>query len=143
MGLVGESGCGKTTLGRCIVRAYQPTDGELNYHEQAGSETSKNTQADHVTDLAQLKERDLVLYRRQIQMIFQDSFGSLNPRMTLLQLIGEPLKVNGVKDSNEIKDRVAELLRVVGLRPEYMVRYPHAFSGGQRQRIGIAPCINP
>jgi len=141
MGLVGESGCGKTTLGRCIVRAYKPTDGELIYYEQTDSETAHRTKVNGTTDLAQLRARELRLYRRQIQMIFQDPFGSLNPRMTLLQLIGEPLKVNGVSSNQAIKDRVAELLRVVGLRPEYMTRYPHAFSGGQRQRIGIARAL--
>ncbi len=134
MGLVGESGCGKTTLGRCIVRAWPPTAGEiLFYGDNPGDE--------RITDLAQLSVAELRPFRRQIQMIFQDPFGSLNPRMTLLQLIGEPLKVNGVNDGKAIKERVAELLRVVGLRPEYMTRYPHAFSGGQRQRIGIARAL--
>lgn len=140
MGLVGESGCGKTTLGRCIVRAYKPTAGELIYHEDTESETASRSNGS-TTDLAELSPRALRLYRRQIQMIFQDPFSSLNPRMTLLQLIGEPLKVNGVNNSKAIKERVAELLRVVGLRPEYMNRYPHAFSGGQRQRIGIARAL--
>jgi peptide/nickel transport system ATP-binding protein len=130
LGLVGESGCGKTTLGRCIVRAYEPTAGSIIYHDGQGA-----------VDLAPLNERDLRPYRRDIQMIFQDPFSSLNPRMTLLQLIGEPLRVNTHQSAQEIKDRVAELLRVVGLRPEYMSRYPHAFSGGQRQRIGIARAL--
>ncbi len=133
LGLVGESGCGKTTLGRCIVRAYQPTAGEILF----GGEGSDKG----VTDLARLSGVELRPFRRQIQMIFQDPFGSLNPRMTLLQLIGEPLKVNGVKDGNVIKERVAALLSVVGLRSETMTRYPHAFSGGQRQRIGIARAL--
>ncbi len=134
MGLVGESGCGKTTLGRCIVRAWPPTAGEILFYEDKKS-------GERITDLAQLSVSELRPFRRQIQMIFQDPFGSLNPRMTLLQLIGEPLKVNGVKDGGAIKERAAELLRVVGLRPEYMTRYPHAFSGGQRQRIGIARAL--
>ena len=134
MGLVGESGCGKTTLGRCIVRAWPPTAGEILFYEDKKSDEC-------ITDLAPLSAAELRPFRRQIQMIFQDPFGSLNPRMTLLQLIGEPLKVNGVKDGDAIKERVAELLRVVGLRPEYMTRYPHAFSGGQRQRIGIARAL--
>ncbi|MBK8021210.1 MAG: dipeptide ABC transporter ATP-binding protein [Chloroflexi bacterium] len=131
LGLVGESGCGKTTLGRCIVRAYQPTSGEIRYRDKAGQEI----------DLAPLSERELRRFRPDIQMIFQDPFGSLNPRMTLLHLIGEPLRVNKMGNDREIKDRVADLLRVVGLRPEYMTRYPHAFSGGQRQRIGIARAL--
>jgi len=133
LGLVGESGCGKTTLGRCVVRAYEPTDGSILYYQQ--------DKPDSPVNLAQLPEHELRPYRRNIQMIFQDPFGSLNPRMTLLQLIGEPLIVNAVAKGQGVKDRVAELLHVVGLRPEYMNRYPHAFSGGQRQRIGIARAL--
>ncbi len=138
MGLVGESGCGKTTLGRCIVRAYVPTSGELVYYE-ADAEFGGDG-AGHI-DLSQLSERELRPYRRQIQMIFQDPFSSLNPRMTLLQIVGEPLRVNGVRSSKQIRERVADLLKVVGLRSEHMSRYPHAFSGGQRQRIGIARAL--
>jgi peptide/nickel transport system ATP-binding protein len=134
LGLVGESGCGKTTLGRCIVRAYEPTSGNINYFEADRGQQ-------HV-DLATLNERELRYYRQQIQMIFQDPYGSLNPRMTLLQLIGEPLTVNGIARGREMKDRVASLLQEVGLRPEHMMRYPHAFSGGQRQRIGIARALS-
>jgi peptide/nickel transport system ATP-binding protein len=131
LGLVGESGCGKTTLGRCIVRAYKPTAGAIRYYSDGSS----------TVNLAPLSEGELRPYRRDIQMIFQDPFSSLNPRMTLLQLIGEPLKVNTNISNREVRERVAELLRVVGLRPEYMTRYPHAFSGGQRQRIGIARAL--
>jgi len=133
LGLVGESGCGKTTLGRCIVRAYKPTSGEINYYKDENTE--------QITDLALLDERSLRQYRQQIQMIFQDPYGSLNPRMTLLQLIGEPLIVNNIAHGSEVKERVAHLLKEVGLRPEHMMRYPHAFSGGQRQRIGIARAL--
>ncbi len=128
LGLVGESGCGKTTIGRCIVRAYVPTEGQILYRAGEGG----------FIDLASLPENELKPYHRQIRMIFQDPYSSLNPRMTLLELVGEPLKVNGIARGKELEDRVAALLRRVGLRPEYMRRYPHAFSGGERQRIGIA-----
>jgi peptide/nickel transport system ATP-binding protein len=131
LGLVGESGCGKTTAGRCILRAYQPTGGQLLYGEVNGK----------VVDLAHLSNRQLKPYRRQIRMIFQDPFSSLNPRMTVLDIIGDPLKVNKIARGTELEDRVASLLRRVGLRPEYMRRYPHAFSGGERQRIGIARAL--
>jgi peptide/nickel transport system ATP-binding protein len=131
LGLVGESGCGKTTTSRLILRGYDPTGGEIQFKDRRRG----------WVDIARLDKGQMKGLRRNIQMIFQDPYSSLNPRMTLLQIVGEPLLVNGVAKGNELKDRVAHLLSVVGLRPEYMVRYPHAFSGGQRQRIGIARAL--
>jgi len=131
LGLVGESGCGKTTAARCILRAHAPTSGEMLFQTADGS----------VVDLARLSRQELRPLRPQIQMIFQDPYGSLNPRMAILDIVGEPLAVNGMKDRRERVKRVAELLRLVGLRPEYMQRFPHSFSGGQRQRIGIARAL--
>ncbi len=131
LGLVGESGCGKTTVSRCILRAIDPTGGQVLYR----------TRDDRVVDLAPMSRQELAPFRKEIQMIFQDPFGSLNPRMTLLDNVGEPLLVNGVRSRKERTERVAELLRLVGLRPEFMHRFPHAFSGGQRQRIGIARAL--
>jgi len=133
LGLVGESGCGKSTVARSILRAFPPSDGEIIFHAENGEKI----------DIARLDKSDMQQMRREIQYIFQDPYSSLNPRMTLLQNVGEPLIVNNVAkpNSQELKDRVAELLRVVGLRPEYMIRYPHAFSGGQRQRVGVARAL--
>jgi peptide/nickel transport system ATP-binding protein len=132
LGLVGESGCGKTTASRCILRALVPTSGEMIFRTKEGTSV----------DLAKLSRAQLRPLRPQMQMIFQDPYGSLNPRMTLFDIVGEPMLVNGVKDRKERVERVAEMLRLVGLRPEYMQRYPHAFSGGQRQRIGIARALS-
>ncbi|NPV06421.1 MAG: dipeptide ABC transporter ATP-binding protein [Anaerolineae bacterium] len=131
LGLVGESGCGKTTTGRCILRAVEPTSGEVIFHDQDLGPV----------DVARADKDTVRQLRRNMQMIFQDPYSSLNPRMTLLDIVGEPLVVNKVARGSELEDRVAELLRLVGLRPEYMRRYPHAFSGGQRQRIGIARAL--
>lgn len=131
LGLVGESGCGKSTTGRVILRAYNPSAGEVWFNDKRLGKV--NIPALDANQLKQL--------RMNIQMIFQDPYSSLNPRMTLLQIVGEPLLVNGVAKGQELQDRVAGLLRVVGLRPEYMTRYPHAFSGGQRQRIGVARAL--
>ena len=131
VGLVGESGCGKTTVGRCLLRAYQPTGGEMRYRTRDG----------HVVDLAQLDNRGLRPYRRDVRMIFQDPYSSLNPRMTVYELVSEVLTVNRICSGKETEDRVATTLRRVGLRPEYMRRYPHAFSGGERQRIVIARAL--
>ena len=135
LSLVGESGCGKSTTARSIIRAYEPTGGEILFKTEDGD----------FIDLAQLSLTELRPMRRQLQMIFQDPFSSLNPRMNIYEIISEPLLVHGIGSSSEREDRVAELLRVVRLRPEYMRRYPHAFSGGQRQRIGIARAlaVNP
>ena len=131
LALVGESGCGKTTTSRCILRAYHPTAGQIMFRTEEGE----------MVDVAGLSRKELRVLRRQMQMIFQDPFSSLNARMTLLDIIGEPMLVYGIGDATERQDRVAELLQIVGLRPEYMKRYPHAFSGGQRQRIGIARAL--
>ncbi len=130
LSLVGESGCGKTTTSRCILRAITPTAGQILLRDN-----------DEVVDVAAVPRSRLRSLRRQMQMIFQDPYSSLNPRMTLLDIVGEPLYVHGVGNLQERTDRVVELLRLVGLRPEYMRRYPHAFSGGQRQRIGIARAL--
>ena len=127
LGLVGESGCGKTTTGRTIVRAYAPTEGQILYHSNGKS-----------VDLASLDRREMKPYKKDIQMIFQDPFSSLNPRMTVLEIIGEPLLVNNIAHGRDLEDRVKHLLDVVGLKVQYLKRYPHAFSGGQRQRIGVA-----
>ncbi len=131
LSLVGESGCGKSTTARSIIRAYEPTAGEILFKTEDGDSI----------DLAQLSLVEMRPIRRQLQMIFQDPFSSLNPRMNIYEIISEPLLVHGIGTSSEREDRVAELLRVVRLRPEYMRRYPHAFSGGQRQRIGIARAL--
>ncbi len=131
LGLVGESGCGKTTTGRLIIRAYEPTGGEIWFNDRKLGRVN----------VSELNDHQLHQMRMNMQMIFQDPYSSLNPRLTLLQIVGEPLLVNGVAKGSELQDRVAELLRVVGLRPEYMTRYPHAFSGGQRQRIGVARAL--
>ncbi len=131
LGLVGESGCGKTTVARCILRAHAPTGGEILFRTSAGG----------VVDLARLSRQDLRSVRPQIQMIFQDPYASLNPRMTIADIVGEPLLVNGMRDRRVRTERVADLLQLVGLRPEFMQRFPHAFSGGQRQRIGIARAL--
>ncbi|RPI86792.1 MAG: dipeptide ABC transporter ATP-binding protein [Chloroflexi bacterium] len=131
LGLVGESGCGKTTVSRCILRAHPPTSGEILFREANGK----------VTDLAPLDRHELRRFRPQMQMIFQDPFGSLNPRMTIFEIVSEPLYVNGIRSKAERTEKTAELLKLVGLRSEFMQRYPHAFSGGQRQRIGIARAL--
>lgn len=131
LSLVGESGCGKTTTSRCILRAVNPSAGQIFFHT-----TNQN-----VVELVGLSKAELRPLRRQMQMIFQDPFSSLNPRMTVLEIISEPLAVNGVNSRQERRDRVEELLKMVQLPPEFMNRYPHAFSGGQRQRIGIARAL--
>ena len=131
VGLVGESGCGKSTVGNCILRLLDPDSGKILYHDGQGG----------TVDLATLSQKALLPYRRKIQMIFQDPYSSLDPRMTTREIISEPLITFHACPKSEMKNRVAELMQKVGLRPEYMQRYPLAFSGGQRQRIGIARAI--
>jgi len=131
LGLVGESGCGKTTAAHTIMRGLEPTGGQVIFHDRVLG----------AVDLAAADKDTLYHVRRNMQMVFQDPQSSLNPRMTLLDLIGEPLVIYDVAKGQDLVDRVAELLKRVGLRPEYMRRFPHAFSGGQRQRIGIARAL--
>jgi peptide/nickel transport system ATP-binding protein len=131
LGIVGESGSGKTTLGRCVLRILQPTAGSVRFQSRTAGEV----------DLATLPERALKPYWGEIRMVFQDPFASLNPRMTIFQIIAEPLVNNHIARGRELEDRVATLMRKVGLSPDMLRRYPHAFSGGQRQRIGIARAI--
>ncbi len=126
LGLVGESGCGKSTIGRCLLRLYEPTAGQILFRG---------------TDVGQLRRRDLTRLRTKIQMIFQDPYSSLNPRLRVREIIGEALRVHGLAKEGEWKDRVRELLAEVGLQPDHMPRYPHEFSGGQRQRIGVARAL--
>ncbi len=131
LGLVGESGCGKTTTGRCVMQAIMPTSGEVMFTDP------------HLgrVDVSKLENQQLRSIRSSMRMIFQDPYASLNPRMTLLDIVGAPLRAMGIAHGKILEDRVAEMLQMVGLRPEYMRRYPHAFSGGQRQRIGLARAL--
>jgi len=130
LGLVGESGCGKTTTGRSILRGITPTAGEVRFRSERGW-----------VDLAKLSERELRPLRTEMQMIFQDPFSSLNPRMTVGDIVGEPLLIHGIGNKTERTQKVMAMLEKVGLKPEHRTRYPHAFSGGQRQRIGIARAL--
>jgi oligopeptide transport system ATP-binding protein len=126
LGLVGESGCGKSTTGRTILQLYKPTSGDVHFEG---------------IDLVRLKGEELRKMRRKMQMIFQDPYASLNPRMTVADIVGEPLMVHNVANAQEIKERVEHLLEVVKLSPSFADRYPHEFSGGQRQRIGVARAL--
>ena len=130
LGLVGESGCGKTTLGRCLLRVIEPTDGDIQFRFN-----------DLSFDFRKLNPKELRSMRKYAQMIFQDPYSSLNPRMTVMDIIAEPLRVNNLASGSELQDRVRELVDTVGLDVKHMKRYPHAFSGGQRQRIGIARAL--
>lgn len=126
LGLVGESGCGKSTTGRTVLQLYRPTSGSVHFNG---------------VDLVALKGEELRVIRRKMQMIFQDPYASLNPRMTVGEIVGEPLVVHNVAKQKEIEERVANLLELVGLNPAFSKRYPHEFSGGQRQRIGVARAL--
>ncbi len=134
LGLVGESGCGKTTLGKTILQLYKPTEGEMVYHFEGAPK-----------DLASLNKEDMDEARKKIQIVFQDPHSSLNPSFTIYQSLSDPLKKFGVKTKNERRKIIGDILEAVNMRREYMDRFPHEFSGGQRQRIGIARalCINP
>lgn len=126
LGLVGESGCGKSTVGRCLLRLHEPTSGEIQFEGQ---------------NIVGLGNREMQKLRREMQIIFQDPYASLNPRLNVFSTVSEPLKIHGIGDKTEQKERVADLLKKVGLESDYMFRYPHEFSGGQRQRIGIARAL--
>lgn len=126
LGLVGESGCGKSTVGRCLLRLHEPTSGDVLFEGR---------------NIVDLSHKEMQGLRKEMQIIFQDPYASLNPRLSILSIVSEPLKIHGVSSKQERKDRVADLLSKVGLDPNYMNRYPHEFSGGQRQRIGIARAL--
>ena len=126
LGVVGESGCGKSTLGRLLVRLHDPTSGSIVFDG---------------TDITTLSRRQLRPFRRQMQMIFQDPYASLNPRKRVVQLVGDPFRIHGEGSPGEVRRRVQDLLEVVGLSPDHINRYPHEFSGGQRQRIGVARAL--
>jgi peptide/nickel transport system ATP-binding protein len=132
LGLVGESGCGKTTLGRCILRAIEPTSGEVYFHMQPGKPP---------VEMLSLDKRELKEIRSQMALVFQNPYSSLDPRMTVLQIVAEPLLLSGMR-MEEAREHVKELMEMVGLEIKHMNRYPHAFSGGQRQRIGIARALS-
>lgn len=130
LGLVGESGCGKSTIGKCVLRGIEPTAGEVKLRLNG-----------EMVDITTLKRKELRAIRRHMQMIFQDPYSSLDPRMTVLEIVGEPLIAPNLMQGQELRDRVAYLMEIVGLEVKYLRRYPHAFSGGQRQRLGIARAL--
>lgn len=130
LGLVGESGCGKTTTARCILRAYEPTAGEVLFRRDG-----------ELVNIFQVPRKEMKGLRREMQIIFQDPFSSLNPRMTVMDIVSEPLVIHGIAKGAELKSQVHQLLEAVGLKAQHMNRYPYAFSGGQRQRIGIARAL--
>ncbi|MGQ9623125.1 MAG: ABC transporter ATP-binding protein [Candidatus Caldatribacteriaceae bacterium] len=131
LGLVGESGCGKTTLGRCIARLIEPTGGKVWFRKSSGERVELTK-----LDLKTLKE-----LRREIRMIFQDPYSSLDPRLTVMEIVGEPMKIHGIAEGRDLEERVKALLEIVGLKAQHMRRYAYEFSGGQRQRIGIARAL--
>jgi peptide/nickel transport system ATP-binding protein len=131
LGLVGESGCGKTTTGRCLIRLVEPTSGEVFFRDTDGESLP----------VTQLTPPQLKIYRRQVQVIFQDPYSSLDPRMSVADIVSEPLRVHHISKGSELQDRVVQLLKSVGLQGDHLRRYPHSFSGGQRQRIGIARAL--
>jgi oligopeptide/dipeptide ABC transporter ATP-binding protein len=126
LGLVGESGCGKSTVGRCLLRLHEPTSGEVFFEN---------------VNLVGMPNKEMQSLRREMQIIFQDPYASLNPRLNILSIVSEPLKIHGIGNKTERREKVADLLAKVGLDPNYMFRYPHEFSGGQRQRLGIARAL--
>jgi peptide/nickel transport system ATP-binding protein len=130
LGLVGESGCGKTTTGRLILRALDPTEGEIKFRREG-----------EMVDLARMSPKEMKALRRDMQIVFQDPFSSLNPRMTVLDIVSEPLVIHGIAKGAELRTLVRELLEAVGLKAQHMNRYPYAFSGGQRQRISLARAL--
>jgi peptide/nickel transport system ATP-binding protein len=137
IGLVGESGCGKSTLGRSILRLIEPTDGEILFRSQVLADEA----GEAMIDVAQLRPAKMKRLRREMQIIFQDPYSSLDPRMNVGDIVGEPLRIQGILNRSERHDRVMRLLEAVGLGPDHAKRFPHEFSGGQRQRIGIARAL--
>lgn len=130
-GLVGESGCGKTTVGRAVLKAIQPTAGKVIYHSKSGKKV----------DFVPMSSKEIRPYRQEVQMIFQDPYSSLSPRMTIQQILEEPMRLAGVTDEEYMYEQAKTMIQQVGLRASHLMRYPHAFSGGQRQRIGIARAL--
>jgi peptide/nickel transport system ATP-binding protein len=138
LGLVGESGCGKSTAGRAMVGLIEPTYGQILFYSEQFCSSEKES---NMVDLALASPKMVKALRRDLQIIFQDPYSSLNPRMKIEAIVGEPLLIYGISQGNDKKDRVKELLEAVGLQPDHMNRFPHEFSGGQRQRIGIARAL--
>src|SRR5690349_20027009 len=138
LGLVGESGCGKSTAGRSIIRLYEPTAGEVWFRTRALSSNGDGK----VVNLLDLNADQMKIIRREISMVFQDPINSLNPRMTVSDIVGEPMEIHGLNTGRETEEIIVRLLERVGLRPDHLRRYPHEFSGGHRQRIGIARALS-
>ncbi|MEX2323476.1 MAG: dipeptide ABC transporter ATP-binding protein [Acidimicrobiia bacterium] len=141
LGLVGESGCGKSTTARCLLRLIEPTSGKVLYRAMTKGKGRGAEEVEEVIDIASADKDTMRRLRRDMQIVFQDPYASLNPRMTVASIISEPLVVHGIGNHDDQMERVKELLKVVGLNPEHTNRYPHEFSGGQRQRIGVARAL--